>query len=83
MVNSTDLSDFAACLVASLQLRWPRVISSLGHSDIITPPSRVRSLSNSTSIEEDDSVLNSIFSKITGVEGRSRATAVPMLVLAR
>ena len=46
-------------------------------SDIIPPPSHVRSLSNSTSIEEDDSVLNSIFAKIVGVprQGRSRASS--------
>ena len=36
-------------------------------SDIIPPPSHVRSLSNSTSMEEDDSVLNSIFAKIDDV----------------
>ena len=39
-------------------------------SDIIPPPSHVRSLSNSTSMDEDDSVLNSIFAKITGIQGR-------------
>ena len=44
-------------------------------SDIIPPPSHVRSLSNSTSMEEDDSVLNSIFAKITGGQGRSRASS--------
>ena len=44
-------------------------------SDIIPPPSHVRSLSNSTSMDEDDSVLNSIFAKITGVQGRSRASS--------
>ena len=45
-------------------------------SDIIPPPSHVRSLSNSTSTDEDDSVLNSIFAKITGVQGRrSRASS--------
>ena len=45
-------------------------------SDIIPPPSHVRSLSNSTSMEEDaDSVLNSIFAKIIGIQGRSRASS--------
>jgi serine/arginine repetitive matrix protein 2 len=44
-------------------------------SDIIPPPSHVRSLSNSSSMDEDDSVLNSIFAKITGVQGRSRASS--------
>ena len=44
-------------------------------SDIIPPPSHVRSLSNSASMDEDDSVLNSIFAKITGVQGRSRASS--------
>jgi serine/arginine repetitive matrix protein 2 len=44
-------------------------------SDIIPPSSHVRSLSSSTSMDEDDSVLNSIFSNITGVQGRSRALA--------
>jgi serine/arginine repetitive matrix protein 2 len=44
-------------------------------SDIIPPPSHVRSLSNSTSMDEDDSVLNSIFAKIAGVQGRSRASS--------
>ena len=44
-------------------------------SDIIPPPSHVRSLSNSTSMDEDDSALDSIFAKITGVQGRSRASS--------
>jgi serine/arginine repetitive matrix protein 2 len=30
---------------------------------------------NSTSMDEDDSVLNSIFAKITGVQGRSRSSS--------
>ena len=49
-----------------------RVASSLKLSDIISPPgpSHVRSLSNSASMNEDDSglALNSIFSKIAGVQ---------------
>jgi hypothetical protein len=44
-------------------------------SDIIPPRSHVRSLSNSTSMDEDDSVLNSIFAKITGVQGRPRSNS--------
>ncbi|RDB27260.1 hypothetical protein Hypma_004359 [Hypsizygus marmoreus] len=36
-------------------------------SDIIPPPSHVRSLSNSSIMDEDDSVLQSIFAKITDV----------------
>ena len=44
-------------------------------SDIIPPPSHVHSLSNSTSMDEDDSVLNSIFAKITSVQGRSHASS--------
>ncbi|RDB16264.1 hypothetical protein Hypma_003001 [Hypsizygus marmoreus] len=36
-------------------------------SDIIPPPSHVRSLSNSSITDEDDSVLQSIFAKITDV----------------
>jgi hypothetical protein len=44
-------------------------------SDIIPSPSHARSLSNSSSMEEGDSVLNSIFAKITGVQGRSRASS--------
>jgi hypothetical protein len=47
----------------------------LTFSDIIPPPSHVRSLSNLTSMDEDDSVLNSTFAKITGVQGRSRASS--------
>jgi serine/arginine repetitive matrix protein 2 len=43
--------------------------------DIIPPPSYVRSLSNSTSMDEDDSVLNSIFAKITEVQGRPRSNS--------
>jgi serine/arginine repetitive matrix protein 2 len=41
-------------------------------SDIIPSPSHVRSLSNSTTMDEDDSVLNSIVAIITGVEARPR-----------
>jgi serine/arginine repetitive matrix protein 2 len=52
-------------------------------SDIIPPPSHVRSLSNSTSMDEDDSVLNSIFAKITGVQGRSRASSDSARQIAR
>ena len=44
-------------------------------SDIIPPPSHARSLSNSTTMDEDDSVLNSIFAKITGVEARPRVNS--------
>ena len=44
-------------------------------SDIIPPPSHARSLSNSSTMDEDDSVLNSIFAKITGLEVRSRVSS--------
>ena len=44
-------------------------------SDIILPHSHVRSLSNSTSMDDDDSVLNSIFAKITRVPCCSRASS--------
>ena len=44
-------------------------------SDIIPPPSHVRSLSNSSTMDEDDSVLNSIFAKITGVDARSHVNS--------
>jgi hypothetical protein len=44
-------------------------------SDIIPPPSHARSLSNSSSMEEGNSVLNSIFAKITGVQDRSHANS--------
>ena len=44
-------------------------------SDIILPPSHVHSLSNSTLMDEDNSGLNSIFAKITGIQGRSHASS--------
>ena len=44
-------------------------------SDIIPPPAHARSLSNSTATDEDDSVLNSIFAKITGLEERPRVSS--------
>ena len=44
-------------------------------SDIILSPSHVCSLSNLTLMDEDSSILNSIFAKITGVQGRSHASS--------
>ncbi|KAF8814601.1 hypothetical protein BYT27DRAFT_7249906 [Phlegmacium glaucopus] len=44
-------------------------------SDIIPPPSHARSLSYSTTMDEDDSILKSIFAKITAPEARSRVTS--------
>jgi serine/arginine repetitive matrix protein 2 len=40
-------------------------------SDIIPPPSHVRSLSNSTSMDDDNSALSFIFTRITGAQGHS------------
>ena len=44
-------------------------------SDIIPPPSHARSLSHSTLMEEDDSILNSILANINGPEARPRASS--------
>lgn len=53
----------------------PKEEKPLTLSDIIPPPSHARSLSNSTTMDEDDSVLKSIFDKITGHEPRSRISS--------
>ena len=44
-------------------------------SDIIPPPSHARSLSHSTTMDEDDSVLKSIFAQITGPKSHSRVNS--------